>query len=204
MEGIKVKLNLINALTKSNLLIYKYGFLYFANKPRCNIHVGKQGTSNTKFPIMIDSLASQSLNMGNHVYIGKNLMLIMVSFHNSGLLSVKSPALSKIESDQKGEIRIGSDVWIGDNVTLICTGINIGNGVVIGANSLIPSGKKLDDYGIYAGVPVRLIRYRFSKEVIRKLLELKWWDIPKERLPQEIFNDTDINSVIRKLESIRA
>lgn len=70
-------------------------------------------------------------------------------------------------------INIGNDVWIGANV-LIKDGITIGNGVIIGAGSVVT--RNIPDYAIYAGNPAKLIRYRFEKNEIEKLLEIKWWD----------------------------
>lgn len=71
------------------------------------------------------------------------------------------------------EVNIGNDVWIGTNV-IIKDGINIGNGSIIGAGSIVT--KDIPDYAIYAGNPAKLIRYRFEKDEIDKLLKIKWWD----------------------------
>lgn len=68
---------------------------------------------------------------------------------------------------------IGNDVWIGRN-SIIMEGITIGDGAVIGAGSIVT--KDVAPYTIVAGVPAKLIKNRFSKEMIEKLLELKWWE----------------------------
>lgn len=68
---------------------------------------------------------------------------------------------------------VGNDVWIGANVS-ICQGIHIGDGAVIGANSLV--NKDVEPYAIYVGVPAKKIGQRFSDEEIEKLLKLKWWE----------------------------
>jgi len=75
----------------------------------------------------------------------------------------------------RGDVLIGNDVWIGDNVTIM-GGVTIGDGAVIGCNAVVT--KDVEPYSIVAGNPGRFIRYRFSKEVIRQLLEIKWWDLP--------------------------
>ncbi|WP_134047165.1 CatB-related O-acetyltransferase [Paraburkholderia caballeronis] len=69
--------------------------------------------------------------------------------------------------------QIGHDVWIGDNV-LLGRNINIGTGSVIGANSVVTHD--VPPYAIVAGVPARIIRYRFPDNLIAKLLGLEWWD----------------------------
>lgn len=68
---------------------------------------------------------------------------------------------------------IGNDVWIGDKV-FINAGIKIGDGAVIGANSVVTHD--VPAYAIVAGAPARIIRYRFDEKTIQKLLEIKWWD----------------------------
>jgi virginiamycin A acetyltransferase len=87
----------------------------------------------------------------------------------------------------KGPIVIGSDVWIASNVT-IGSGVTIGHGAVIGANSLILAD--VPPYAFVAGSPARLIRYRFSPEIVEQLLALKWWewDMIKINKNKNLFN----------------
>ncbi|WP_260712952.1 CatB-related O-acetyltransferase [Clostridium botulinum] len=74
---------------------------------------------------------------------------------------------------------IGNDVWIGRRTTIL-SGVNIGNGVSIGANSVI--AKDIPNYAIVAGNPAKIIRYKFDTETINKLLEISWWDWELEDL----------------------
>ena len=69
---------------------------------------------------------------------------------------------------------IGHDVWIGESV-IIKRGVNIGNGAIIGANSLV--SKDVPPYAIVAGNPAKLIRYRFDEATITELMNIKWWDM---------------------------
>ena len=73
----------------------------------------------------------------------------------------------------KGDVIIGNDVWIGANVTIM-SGVTIGDGCVIANNTHVV--KNAEPYSIIGGNPAKLIRYRFSEEQIKKLLEIKWWD----------------------------
>jgi len=73
----------------------------------------------------------------------------------------------------KGDVIIGNDVWIGMNV-FIMDGVSIGDGAIIAANSHVI--KNVEPYSIYGGNPAKLIKYRFSKELINHLLKLQWWD----------------------------
>jgi acetyltransferase-like isoleucine patch superfamily enzyme len=74
---------------------------------------------------------------------------------------------------------IGNDVWIGEGA-YIKAGINVGHGAVIGMGSIVTHD--VPPYAIVAGNPARLIRHRFSDEIIQGLLASKWWDWPDARL----------------------
>lgn len=71
------------------------------------------------------------------------------------------------------KISIGNDVWLGRNV-IITNYANIGNGVIAGAGAVIT--KDVPDYAIVAGVPARIIKYRYNKEQIEALNRIAWWD----------------------------
>jgi acetyltransferase-like isoleucine patch superfamily enzyme len=73
----------------------------------------------------------------------------------------------------KGDVIIGNDVWIGGNVTIM-SGVTIGDGVVIANNSHVV--KNIEPYSLVGGNPAKLIKYRFTHEQIKKLLEIKWWN----------------------------
>lgn len=80
-------------------------------------------------------------------------------------------------------VYIGNDVWVGSHV-LINGGVHIGDGAVIGAGAVVV--KDVPPYAIVGGVPARIIRYRFSPEVIEKLLDLKWWNYNENILKENI------------------
>ncbi|MGY5846893.1 CatB-related O-acetyltransferase [Salegentibacter sp. HM20] len=69
--------------------------------------------------------------------------------------------------------RIGSDVWIGDNVVILPE-VNIGNGAIIGAGAIVT--KDVPPYAIVGGNPAKIIKYRFSESVTQELLDSKWWE----------------------------
>lgn len=85
--------------------------------------------------------------------------------------------------DNKGDIIIGNDVWIGYEA-VIMAGVTIGDGAIVGTRAVVT--KDVPPYTIVGGVPARPIKKRFSEETIEKLLELQWWDWPPEELSENI------------------
>lgn len=92
---------------------------------------------------------------------------------------------------------IGNDVWIGTMVT-IKRGVNIGNGAVIAAGAVVT--KDVPPYAVVGGTPAKVIRYRFSDEVIECLQRLKWWNLDMSELGKVDFDD--IHLAIRQLSKI--
>ena len=88
-------------------------------------------------------------------------------------------------------ITIGNDVWIGVEA-LILDGVNVGNGAVIGARSVVT--KDVPPYAIVVGSPAKIVKYRFNEEIIKRLQEIKWWDFTDEELDKyiEIFRKEEI------------
>lgn len=85
--------------------------------------------------------------------------------------------------DNKGNIIIGNDVWIGYDA-IILSGVTIGDGAIIGARAIVT--KDVPPYTIVGGVPAKAIRKRFNEKTIKSLLNLKWWDWPEERIAANI------------------
>lgn len=83
---------------------------------------------------------------------------------------------------------IGSDVWIGYGA-VIKAGVMIGHGAVVAAGSVVT--KDVAPYCVVAGVPARVVKKRFSEEVIEALLESRWWELSEEELIKagETFRD---------------
>jgi virginiamycin A acetyltransferase len=80
-----------------------------------------------------------------------------------------------------GAITIGNDVWIGTQCSIL-TGVTIGDGAVVAANSVVTTD--VPPYAIVAGTPAKVLKYRFSPEIIEKLLEIQWWNWPVARITQ--------------------
>ena len=85
--------------------------------------------------------------------------------------------------DNKGDIVIGNDVWIGYEAVIL-SGVTIGDGAIIGTRAVVT--KVVPPYTIVGGVPAKPIRKRFSEETIASLLEIKWWNWSKEQIAENI------------------
>lgn len=79
----------------------------------------------------------------------------------------------------KGDINVGNDVWIASDAKIL-SGVSIGDGAIIAASAVVT--EDVEPYSIVGGVPAKLIKYRFDKDTIRKLIELKWWDFEEKEL----------------------
>ena len=78
------------------------------------------------------------------------------------------------EKVQYAPLRIGHDVWIGAGAKILPSVREIGTGAVIGAQSVVT--RNVPPYGVVTGFPARLVRFRFSGEVIEELLASRWWE----------------------------
>jgi virginiamycin A acetyltransferase len=85
----------------------------------------------------------------------------------------------KSEIVSQGNIIIGNDVWVGTH-SVVLSGAIISDGAVIGANSLVNSF--IPPYAVAAGSPAKVLKYRFTEQLIERLLKIKWWDWDDERI----------------------
>lgn len=85
--------------------------------------------------------------------------------------------------DNKGDIIIGNDVWIGYEAVILA-GVKVGDGAIIGTRAVVT--KDVPPYTIVGGVPARPIRKRFSDDTIAALLAERWWDWPIDKIAENL------------------
>ena len=139
------------------------------------VHVGKY--TSLYGPGILLFAKHHPISIGNFCSIAPGV-IIQEYFHDAQRLStyfIQQNVLKKPseETVSKGPIRIGHDVWIGAQ-SIILSGVTIGNGVIIGAGSVVT--KDIPDFAIVGGNPAKVIRMRFSEEEIAHINRLKWWD----------------------------
>lgn len=97
----------------------------------------------------------------------------------------------------KYSVIIGNDVWIGRRA-LILGGVRIGNGAVVAAGAVVT--KNIPPYAVVAGNPARIVKYRFSPEIIKSLQNIKWWNWPYETVKERAMEMLDTESFAKKYD----
>jgi len=99
--------------------------------------------------------------------------------------------------DNKGDIVIGNDVWIGFDA-IIMSGVSIGDGAIIGTRAVVT--KDIPPYAIVGGIPAKIIRKRFDDATIECLLKAQWWNWAPEKIKENL--STIFNADVDTLKKI--
>lgn len=87
----------------------------------------------------------------------------------------------KLDVNSKGPIEIGNDVWIGAQCVIL-SGSKISDGAIVAANSVVTG--YVPPYAIVGGTPAKILKFRFSEDIINLLLKIRWWEWPEDRIKQ--------------------
>lgn len=137
----------------------------------------------------------------NVLTVAGNHPLSFVSVHPAFYSVVQHPTyvdkqkfeeFKYIDTSNNISIEIGNDVWIGTRVTIL-EGVHIGDGAVVAAGAVVT--KDVPPYAIVGGIPAKVIKYRFDKESVRKLLDLKWWDKDLQWIKSHADNYTNLENL---------
>lgn len=131
---------------------------------------------------------AEKLTIGNFVSIAPGATFLLGMNHQINTITTYPLYSRFIEYDKKdstsnGEIIVEDEVWIGTNA-LILSGLTIGKGAIIAAGSIVT--KDVPPYSIYGGNPAKLIKYRFSEDIIQELLSFNLMDISIEKIKKNI------------------
>lgn len=154
---------------------------------------------NTHFggvPTILFNQYDSKLIIGNHCSIADKTTIFLGGHHFLDRVCTRHKDRTLRKCRSKGDVVIGSDVWICYGVTIL-DGVTIGHGAVVGAKAVVASD--VPPFAIVAGNPARIIRYRFSPTVIQKLLAIAWWDWPIEKVEaaRSLLESPDIERFLR-------
>lgn len=180
--GIKRKIKLWLSIKVKSLLMYEKIPALILSDPS-NLEVGVESYHNGNFEIR----GVGKVKIGSYCAFGKDIKLI-TSNHDYNYPVLQYSFYKKyfncrpsrtIISKNEYTIEIGSDVWIGDNVSIL-PDVKIGHGAILGTGSVIT--KSVEPYTIVGGVPAKWIKDRFSLKVKKELLESEWWNWEAEKI----------------------
>ena len=189
--------------------IIKNLLLYFKNKKKGVVsytpYISLKTSIGTNTTIENNSQIDEYTNIGENVYIGRNCYLTKVDIGNycsiANNVSIgqgehniyKVSTSSLFYDDPYNELTnkdciMGNDVWIGVD-SIILRGVTIGNGAVIGANSVVT--KDVPSFAIVAGSPAKVIKFRFDEKIINLIERSKWWELDLESAKEVIRNSEE-------------
>lgn len=154
------------------------------------------GNASYGMPTVHSHHGGASLNIGSYCSIASNVQIFLGGQHRIDWVSsypfpffFQMDAAYKdkcLAADSKGNVIIGSDVWLCANCTIL-SGVSIGHGAVIANGAMV--SRNVEPYAIMAGNPAKLIKWRFDEPTRKALLESAWWD----------WSEEEINKVMHKL-----
>jgi acetyltransferase-like isoleucine patch superfamily enzyme len=153
--------------------------------PRVAIGLGTYGVGEQTVLLFRDD---DRVVIGKYCSVAYGVTIVASGEHNyRGVANFPFAAVLKGNVDQdtfsKGPVRVGNDVWIGANATIL-SGVTIGDGAVVAAGSVVT--ESVPPYAIVGGVPAKIIKYRFPVETIERLIQLGWWNWRPEIIEQNM------------------
>lgn len=122
------------------------------------------------------------LRIGSYCSLAEQVMFMCRAHHRYEYATTYPMAPPVLTDAEKRGITIGHDVWIGIRA-VIMPGVTVGDGAIIGAGAVVT--RDVPPYAIVAGVPAKIIKYRFDQGTIERLLAIRWWDWPDEKIERE-------------------
>ena len=164
------------------------------NPPRCFVQMGEYSDA---VPYIIPMDPTDRVIIGKFCSIAHGTILIPNNGHTPPMeyreYRVANYAVAHLSKrgwlpeyalpEKRNFIIIGNDVWIGANA-IILPGVTVGDGAIVGAGAVV--SRDVPPYAIVAGVPAKILRYRYTEENIKKLLEIAWWNWRPEKIAANV------------------
>lgn len=158
--------------------------LFMAENPRFAAH--RIGRGSFGRPTVLSWRDGTALEIGSYCSIADSATIILGGEHRTDWVTTypfshffPEARGFKGHPRTKGDVVVGSDVWIGYEA-LILSGVRVGNGAVVAARSVVT--RSVEPYSIVAGNPARHVRFRFDERAVKALEEIAWWDWPSEKI----------------------
>lgn len=149
--------------------------------PLYQIGLGSYG-----MPVVHDWNEGSTLQIGSYCSIASNVQIFLGGLHRTDWVSsypfpAYLPEAAHIEGfgGTRGNVVIGSDVWLCSNCTIL-SGVSVGHGAVVASSAVVT--RDVAPYSVVAGNPARHVRWRFDEETRTALLESAWWEWPEEEI----------------------
>lgn len=158
------------------------------------------GIGSYGLPKVLDWNEGAALRIGSYCSIATDVQILLGGHHRTDWITTYPLSMLEDVNIQgggfsRGDVVIGSDVWLCTN-TMILSGVSIGHGAVVSAGAVVT--RDVEPYSIVAGNPARHVRWRFDEATRSALLDMAWWDWPAEEVVRiaQLLSSSDIAELL--------